>query len=52
MDKSHDFKLKVETVVYSDRTFKNENKSSATAEDGRPYETLFTSALRRIFSNR
>jgi len=31
------------------------DKSSATAEDGRPYEsstTLFTSALRRIFSNR
>ena len=27
-----------------------QNKSSATAEDGRP--TLFTSALRRIFSNR
>jgi len=33
----------------------NVNKSSATAEDGRPYEsstTLFTSAVRRIFSNR
>jgi len=27
-----------------------DNKSSATAEDGRP--TLFTSALRRIFTNR
>ena len=26
MDKSRDFKLKVETVVYSDRTFKNEKK--------------------------
>ena len=28
----------------------NANKNSATAEDGRP--SLFTSALRRIFSNR
>ena len=39
-------------MLYSENvgTHTNNNKSSATAEDGRP--TLFTSALRRIFSNR
>jgi len=29
MDKSRDFKLKVETVVYSDRTFKNEKNATS-----------------------
>ena len=53
---------KVTTSLVLDRrassmwnTVCTKNKSSATAEDGRLYErstTLFTSAVRRIFSNR